>query len=67
MADYIQVPPDSTGKKIYTGQYTIDGADIDIQRVQLACSDYPDHVAKVDNKGAIFVRTAEGSPALDTF
>ena len=64
---FIQVPPDSTGKKIYTQQYTVDTATVQAQVFHLAGKDTPNNLQSVDIRGQANVRFAEGSPTMDAF
>lgn len=64
---YVQVPPDSTGKRLYTQQHTLDALPVEVQVYHLADSDSPTHIQSVDNRGQAAVRFAEGSPTMDAF
>ena len=64
---YIQVPPDSTGKKIHTHE-TTDGADqVHTQVFTLADRTDPSKQQIVDTEGASYTRFATGSPNFDAF
>jgi hypothetical protein len=63
----IQVPPDSTGKRILTNEYTISATTYHLQGVGLLSHDDPTKGQNVDAKGAAFVRFAEGEPVLDPY
>lgn len=64
---FVRVPPDSTGKKLFTQQHTV-GADIvQAQVMHLADEDNPAFLAAVDESGALYTRFAEGKPQLDSF
>lgn len=64
---YVQVPPDSTGKKLHTQQHTVDAAAVQIPVNHLADPTDPTHIQSVDNRGQASVRFAEGSPTMDAF
>lgn len=65
---YVQVPPDSTGKKIYSEQRTITGGDVvQVQGVSISDRSNPEFQAAVDDDGAIYMRFGEGKPQLDAF
>jgi hypothetical protein len=64
---YVQVPPDSTGKKVYTKQQTVGADTVQTQVVHLADSTTPENLQAIDNKGAASVRFAEGQPILAGF
>lgn len=68
MADngYIQVPPDSSGKKIATMEHVIDGQTVEMQEVHVASGDAPDRVLRVDSRGAAYTRYSEGQPIMDS-
>lgn len=64
---YIQLPPDSTGKKIYTHEHTVGTDQVQIQAFNLADEVNPSYLASIDESGALFTRFAEGKPQLDAF
>lgn len=64
---YVQVPPDSTGKKLYTQQHTVGSDTVQGQVMHLASPDDPTHIQKVDTRGQAYTRFAEGSPTMDAF
>lgn len=64
---YVQVPPDSTGKKLYTQQHTVGSDTVQGQVLHLASPDDPTHIQKVDSRGQAYTRFAEGSPTMDAF
>ncbi len=64
---FVQVPPDSTGKKVYTKQATVGTDVVQTQVVHLADESSPENLASIDNKGALSVRFAEGQPQLGGF
>lgn len=65
---YIQSPPDSTGKRVHAHDF-IDGNGDEIHTPVGLISDRddPEHIAAVDNQGALFTRFSGGSPAFDPF
>jgi hypothetical protein len=67
MVDFIRIPPDSTGKRLQTKQWTVDGTDVHQQKVQVGCANSADHGLYIDNKGAAYTRYAEGQPTFDGF
>lgn len=64
---FIQVPPDSTGKKLHAQQHTVGPNTVQVQAFHLADEDNPGYLAAVDESGAIYTRFAEGKPQLDSF
>lgn len=64
---FIQVPPDSTGKKLYAKSATVDAATVHTQVYNLGGGNNPENVQHVDNRGQASVRFAEGSPSMDAF
>lgn len=67
MVDFIRIPPDSTGKRLQTKQWTVDGTDVHQQRVQIGCADHSDHSLIIDEHGAAFTRYTEGQPVFNAF
>ena len=64
---FFQVPPDSTGKKVYTREHTVGPDSVHSQVVHLACGDRLENFARIDERGSLSVRFAEGQPSLDVF
>lgn len=64
---YIQVPPDSTGKKLFAQQHTVNANTVQAQVVHLADEANPEFLVSVDESGAMYTRFAEGKPQLDSF
>lgn len=67
---YVQVPPDSTGKRLYAQQHSgVSGVagDVQIPVYHLGCGAHPEHLQLVDARGQASVRFAEGSPSMDAF
>lgn len=64
---YVQVPPDSTGKKLHALQHTVDAVAVQVQGFHLVDVDNPGFVQSVDALGQASVRFAEGSPSMDAF
>lgn len=64
---FVRVPPDSTGKRLFTQQHTVDATDVQAQVMHLADESNPTYLAAVDESGALFTRFAEGKPQLDSF
>jgi hypothetical protein len=64
---FVQVPPDSTGKKLFSQQHTV-GADIvQAQVLHLADRETPGNMLAVDVQGSASVRFSEGQPTLSGF
>lgn len=64
---YIQVPPDSTGKRLYTQQHTVNALPVQAQVMHIGSAVDPTHFQNVDSRGQAYIRFAEGSPSLDAF
>lgn len=64
---YVQVPPDSTGKKLASLEHVVGGNTVQAQLFHLADNDNPDNIQRVDARGQAYTRFAEGSPTLDAF
>ena len=64
---FVRVPPDSTGKKVYTKESTVGSDVVQTQIVHLADSDFPENLLSVDARGSASVRFAEGQPNLSGF
>ncbi len=64
---FIQVPPDSTGKKLFAQEHTVDAQTMQVPGYHLVCGAHPDHVQLVDARGQAYIRFAEGSPSMDAF
>jgi len=68
MADsYIQVPPDSTGKKLQTQEHTVNAQTVQTQVMHIGDKDTPTQRVSVDDEGAMNIRFTEGVPQLDAF
>ncbi len=64
---YVRVPPDSTGKKVYTIEQTIGADTVQTQVTHLADKKYPTQFQAIDKRGSSSVRFAEGQPILSGF
>ncbi len=65
---YVQVPPDGTGKKLYTMEHVVSGSGtVQTQVFHLGDHENPHQIQSVDGRGQAFVRFAEGSPTMDAF
>ena len=64
---FVRVPPDGTGKKLYTQQHTVGADTVQAQVMHLADRISPDQVLAVDNRGSASVRFAEGQPVMSGF
>ena len=64
---FIQLPADSTGKKLATEQHTIGANDVQVQVVHIADESVPTNRLSIDEKGSASVRFAEGQPVVSGF
>lgn len=64
---FVRVPPDGTGKKLFTQQHTVGADTVQAQVMHLADESNPAYLAAVDESGALYTRFAEGKPQLDSF
>lgn len=64
---FIRVPPDSTGKRLYTLEHTVDATSVQGQAFHLADSHNPEQIQHVDVRGSASVRFTEGQPTLGGF
>ena len=64
---FIQVPPDSTGKKLAARQHTIDAEQRQVQLSHIASAENPENVLVVDSRGAASVRFTEGQPIMSAY
>ena len=64
---FVQVPPDSTGKKLFAQEHTIAAQAVQVPGHHLVCGADPDHIQLVDARGQAYTRFAEGSPSMDAF
>lgn len=64
---FVRVPPDSTGKRLFTQEHTVGGNQVQAQVMHLADEDNPSYMVAVDESGAMYTRFAEGKPQLDSF
>jgi hypothetical protein len=64
---FIQVPPDSTGKKLHALQHVVGANTVQVQATHTADPNDPSRIQKVDARGQAYMRFAEGSPSLDAF
>lgn len=64
---FVRVPPDGTGKKLFTQQHTVGADTVQAQVMHLADESNPAFLAAVDESGALYTRFAEGKPQLDSF
>ena len=64
---FVRVPPDSTGKRLFTQEHTVDAVPVQAQVMHLADEDNPNYMVAVDESGALYTRFAEGKPQLDSF
>lgn len=64
---FTQIPPDSTGKKLFAQQNTVDANTVYTQVTHTADPKDPTKIQQVDARGQAYVRFAEGSPTMDAF
>lgn len=64
---YVQVPPDSTGKKLYTQEHLVGIDTVQGQVFHLADQATPTNLLAVDIRGSASVRFSEGQPTLSGF
>lgn len=64
---YVRVPPDSTGKKVYSQSHTVGADSVEAQVIHIGDSVMPEQQLAVDAKGSASVRFAEGQPVLSGF
>lgn len=64
---YVQVPPDSTGKKLHTQQHAVNGSDVQVQVMHIADKNASANILAIDPRGAAAVRFSEGQPTLSGF
>jgi hypothetical protein len=64
---YVQVPPDSTGKRLFTQQHTVESQAVQAQVMHIADRASPGQILAVDNRGSASVRFAEGQPVMSGF
>lgn len=64
---YVQVPPDSTGKKLHTIQHIVGANTVEAQAYHLIDPIAPENIQRVDPQGQASVRFAEGSPSMSAF
>ena len=67
MADFVRVPPDSTGKRLLTKEHTVDAVAVQVQAMNITDETDPTHIMSVDEKGSAYTRFAEGQPTFDGF
>ena len=65
--NYVQVPPDSTGKKLFTQQHVVESNTVQVQVSHIADEKNPEQILSVDRQGAASIRFSEGQPTLTGF
>jgi hypothetical protein len=64
---FVRVPPDSTGKRLFSQEHVVGADTVQAQVFHQADPDNPLNLQAIDNRGQASVRFAEGSPTLDAF
>ena len=64
---YVQVPPDSTGKRVHTRSNVVDSLPVQTQVVHLVDESDPSNLLQIDRQGSASVRFAEGQPIMSAF
>jgi len=64
---FVRVPPDSTGKRLFTQEHNLDGVPVQTPVYHLGCPNNTDYLQRVDQRGQAYTRFAEGSPTMDAF
>lgn len=64
---YIQVPPDSTGKKVQHIEHIIGANTVQTQAIHIADQNNPENIQHVNDYGAASITFNEGQPTLDAF
>jgi len=64
---FVQVPPDSTGKKLRTLSHDIFNQTVHQQVYHISDFNNPENMLSVDENGQASIRFAEGSPTMDAF
>ena len=63
---YIALPPDSSGKRLFTHEHVVSNNTVQIQGIHLVDPTNPEYSQHVDARGQAAIRFAEGSPTLDS-
>jgi hypothetical protein len=61
---FVQVPPDSTGKKLFAQRHTVGPDMVEGQVMHLADPTNPENLQHIDVQGAASIRFSEGQPTL---
>lgn len=64
---YVQVPPDSTGKKLAARQHTIDAVVVQAPLSHIASGDNAANTLTIDSRGAAQVRFTEGQAIVSSY
>lgn len=64
---YVQVPPDSTGKKLHALQHTVDAVVVQVPASHLVSGDNANNSLSIDKRGAAQVRFTEGQGLLTSY
>lgn len=67
MENFVQVPPDSTGKRVNMELFNDGQNDVYTQVNHIADRSNPDQMLSVDEYGAAYTRFANGDPIFDSF
>lgn len=64
---FVQVPPDSTGKKLHTQQHVVAANTVQVPANHLVSGDNPENILSIDSRGAAQVRFTEGQGLLTSY
>lgn len=62
---YIALPPDSSGKKLFTHEHIVSNTVVQIQGIHQTDPRNPENIQYIDAQGQAYTRFAEGSPTID--
>jgi len=64
---FVQVPPDSTGKRLASKEHTVDALPVQAQIMHIASGTSASNILSVDTRGAAQVRFTEGASLLTSY